>query len=112
MCIHDTNPNCWMNWDSAHPQDPLPEQRGDPSALCWAVGCPHPLCDSLAGAKCLEEMLESSSPRQITGWAATPTHQAGCIHTSRGAELPVSPQLSQSLVSAGCQEASGPCPGL
>lgn len=109
MCLHDTNLNCWMNQDSVHPQDPLPARGGDPSALCWAAGYPHPLCDSLAGAKCLQEMLESRSLRQITGWVATPTCQAGCVHTSRGS---VSPQLSQSLVSAGSREVSGPCPGL
>lgn len=22
VCFHDTNPNCWMNWGSAHPQHP------------------------------------------------------------------------------------------
>lgn len=36
-------------------------------ALCWAAGC-----DSLAGAKCLGEMLESSSPGRSRGGLRRP----------------------------------------
>lgn len=110
--VHDTNPNRWMNWDSAHLQDPLPEQRGDPSALCRDSRVPTPPVRQPGWCKMPPGDAGKQLPEADHGWATTPTRQAGCIHTSRSAELPVSPQLTQSLGSAGSREASGPCPGL
>lgn len=67
FCLHDTNPNCWMNWDSAHPQDQLPAGGGDPSALCWGVHTP-----------CATAWLVQNASRRC--WKAAPEadHGVGC----------------------------------
>lgn len=75
VCLHNTNPNCWKNWDSAHPQHPRPKQRGDPSALCWAaVYPPHCVTAWLvqtapedAGKQLLRRITEGCNA-YVPGW--------------------------------------------
>lgn len=71
----------------------------------------HPLCDSLAGAKCLREVLESSSPGRSRGGLRHPRARLAAF-TPLALPAPRLSAADSVPVSAGSREASGPCPGL